>query len=61
MPLTRRSFLKSAATISALSFVSGCGFKILGTPSVALNKGPGNKWPGRVVVDFNKADSTGKS
>jgi hypothetical protein len=54
MPLTRRSFLKSAAVLSALPFISKNIFKTFGAPIVALTKGPGNKWPGRVVINFNK-------
>lgn len=59
MPLTRRLFLKSAAAISVLPFVGGDIFKILSAPPIALTKGSGNKWPGRVVINFNKAAATG--
>lgn len=59
MHFTRRSFLKSAALVSALPFIGGNIFKIIGAPIIALTKGPGNKWPGRVVVNFNKAAATG--
>jgi hypothetical protein len=59
MPLTRRSFLKSAAAISALPFIGQNIFEIIGAPNIALTKGPGNKWPGRVVVNFNKAAAAG--
>jgi hypothetical protein len=58
MSISRRSFLKTSAAATAMSIAGGTAGKVLGettgTPSA-----PGNKWPGRVVVNFNKNAVTG--
>lgn len=55
MGVTRRSFIKGSAATAAVTIAGG--------PLVAnsfseklsgVTPGPGNKWPGRVVVNFNK-------
>jgi hypothetical protein len=56
--ISRRSFLKSTAATAAtaaVATVASAPFKeAFAASSPALNAGPGNKWPGRVVVNFNK-------
>jgi anaerobic selenocysteine-containing dehydrogenase len=59
MSITRRSFLKGSAATAALSVVGGSAINVLGAETAALANGPGNKWPGRVVVNFNKSAVTG--
>ena len=57
MKISRRSFLKdSAAATAALSVPAGIAGTILyeDVSAKALAVGPGNKWPGRVVINFNK-------
>ena len=55
MSISRRSFLKSSAAATALSMAGGAAKEVLGkTTGSAFKPGPGNKWPGRVVVNFNK-------
>ena len=54
----RRSFLKkSVAGAAGLALASGVD-SIFSATSAAIAPGPGNKWPGRVVVNFNKAAVT---
>jgi hypothetical protein len=61
MSISRRSFLKGSAATAAISMVGGSALNILGaeTATTALAKGPGNKWEGRVVVNFNKNATDG--
>jgi hypothetical protein len=61
MPISRRSFLKGSAATAAISMVGGSALDILEaqTAATALTKGPGNKWEGRVVVNYNKDATTG--
>ena len=57
MKISRRSFLKdSAAATAALTVPAGLAGTILygDAAAKALAVGPGNKWPGRVVINFNK-------
>lgn len=53
MKISRRSFLNTAvastASIAASSKIAGAAQR-----SSELSPGPGNKWPGRVVINFNK-------
>jgi hypothetical protein len=58
MSISRRTILKSSAAVTALTMVGGVAQKALAS-SPALTPGPGNKWPGRVVVNFNKGAVTG--
>lgn len=52
---SRRTFLKGAAvTAAAAGVVSTPLREVFASSSSALSAGPGNKWPGRVVVNFNK-------
>ena len=51
--VSRRSFLKGTAATAAITLANGAAFKVFGQ-TTALTPGPGNKWPGRVVVNFNK-------
>jgi hypothetical protein len=54
----RRSFLKkSVAGAAGLALASRVD-SIFSATSAAIAPGPGNKWPGRVVVNFNKAAVT---
>ncbi|MBN1307205.1 MAG: DUF362 domain-containing protein [Chitinispirillaceae bacterium] len=61
MKLSRRSFLKSSAASTVAAAASS---KIVRAAqgSSSLSPGPGNKWPGRVVINFNKnaVDSVSK-
>ncbi|HEX7511524.1 MAG TPA: twin-arginine translocation signal domain-containing protein [Chitinivibrionales bacterium] len=51
----RRNFLKmSAAGAAGLSIASKVETIFASSPAVTA-PGPGNKWPGRVVINFNKA------
>jgi hypothetical protein len=60
MKISRRDFLKtSSAATAAATLSGGVARDILGAPSAALAVGPGNKWPGRVVINFNKNALTG--
>jgi hypothetical protein len=53
--ISRRSFLKSTAATAAVATVASAPFKdAFAATTSALSAGPGNKWPGRVVVNFNK-------
>jgi len=53
MKLSRRSFLNTAVASTAAMAASP---KIIGATQNAseLSPGPGNKWPGRVVINYNK-------
>jgi len=56
MTVSRRKFLKTSAVTAAATMASGSMAKsFAGTKAVELKVGPGNKWPGRVVINFNKA------
>lgn len=61
MSVTRRSFLKGSAASAAVSMIGGSALKAIGAENayMALDAGPGNKWPGRVVVNFDKSAITG--
>ena len=58
MSISRRTVLKSSAAVTALSMLGGVAQKVLAS-SPAFKPGPGNKWPGRVIVNFNKNAVTG--
>jgi hypothetical protein len=60
MSLSRRTVLKSSAAVTALSMLGGVAQKTHAS-SPAFKPGPGNKWPGRVVVNFNKNAVTGSA
>ncbi len=53
MGITRRSFLKTSAASAAASLAAGPVSQVMGQGST-LKPGPGNKWPGRVVINYNK-------
>ena len=61
MKISRRSFLKgSAAATMTASMPLGMAATVLAKrESPAMTPGPGNKWPGRVVVNYNKNAVTG--
>ncbi len=59
MSITRRSFLKGSAATAAVSMVGANALETLAAPSAALAKGPGNKWEGRVVINYNKEATSG--
>ena len=51
----RRNFLKiAAAGTAAIAINPGVG-KVLGASAVPAARDPGNKWPGKVAINFNKA------
>ncbi len=53
--ISRRSFLKKTAATAAVATVASSPLEnALAAQSTALSAAPGNKWPGRVVVNFNK-------
>jgi hypothetical protein len=59
MKISRRDFLKtSTATTAAMTLSGGLINNVLGSPAQTM-AAPGNKWPGRVVVNFNKNALTG--
>jgi hypothetical protein len=58
MKVSRRSFLKSSA-LSTMSLAASTGIARAAQSSPAMTPGPGNKWPGRVVINFNKNAVTG--
>jgi len=60
MKVSRRSFLKSSA-VTTMSLAASGGIAMAGQGSPAMSVGPGNKWPGRVVINFNKNAVTGIS
>ncbi len=57
---TRRSFLKGSAASVALSLAAGAGASaVFGKTKSGMKPGPGNKWPGRVVINFNSGATNG--
>jgi hypothetical protein len=60
MKVSRRSFLKSSA-VTTMSLAATGGIAMAGQSSSAMSVGPGNKWPGRVVINFNKGAVSGVS
>jgi hypothetical protein len=60
MKVSRRSFLKSSA-MTTMSLAAPGGIAIAGQNASAMSVGPGNKWPGRVVINFNKNAVSGIS
>ena len=58
MAISRRSFLKTSAAGAAVSLAAGPVTNVLGK-NKAMEPGPGNKWPGRVVINYNKDAAAG--
>jgi hypothetical protein len=54
MKVSRRSFLKSSAAAGAAVVATGGLVENVLASAPALTPGPGNKWPGRVAINFNK-------
>jgi hypothetical protein len=54
MKVSRRSFLKSSAAAGAAVAASGGLVQNVLASAPAMTPGPGNKWPGRVAINFNK-------
>jgi hypothetical protein len=55
LSMSRRTFVKGTAVTAAAATVVGTPIhEVLAAQSTDLKPGPGNKWPGRVVVNFNK-------
>jgi hypothetical protein len=54
MELSRRSFLKGSAAAGAAVAVSGGLAENVLASSPEMKPGAGNKWPGRVAINFNK-------
>jgi hypothetical protein len=62
MKISRRTFLKGTAATTAVVAVPGAVSSVLANQtSAAMTPGPGNKWPGRIVINFNKSAITGTS
>jgi hypothetical protein len=59
MNLSRRSFLKNSAVAAIVSASPSIAQSVFSAQPVPFTPGPGNKWPGRVAVNFNKAAVTG--
>lgn len=55
MGVSRRSFLKGSAATAAATMVSGSVVDAIAKTSADITLGPGNKWPGRVAINFNKS------
>lgn len=58
MRVSRRSFLKSSAAAGAAVAASGGLVQNILASAPAMTPGPGNKWPGRVAINFNKGAMT---
>ncbi len=60
MKMSRRSFLKSSTAATAAAAVMGDGLvrNVIGAP-IAGQPSSLNKWPGRIVINFNKSALTG--
>jgi hypothetical protein len=58
MRVSRRSFLKSSAAAGAAVAASGGLVQNILASAPAMTPGPGNKWPGRVAINFNKGAVT---
>lgn len=52
--VSRRSFLKGTTATAAVALTQGTITNVFSQQSTELKPGPGNKWPGRVVINFNK-------
>ncbi len=59
MSISRRSFLKSSAATAAVSLTPGAVTQVIGKTNTGVQPGPGNKWPGRVVINYNKNAAAG--
>jgi hypothetical protein len=55
----RRNFLKTTAIGAAGLMLNPAVEKAMAAAAAPTSPGPGNKWPGRVVINFNKAAVTG--
>ncbi|HEX2957056.1 MAG TPA: twin-arginine translocation signal domain-containing protein [Chitinispirillaceae bacterium] len=51
--ISRRTFLKGTAATAAVTIAQGATSNAFAQQDVP-DKGPGNKWPGRVVINFDK-------
>jgi hypothetical protein len=51
----RRNFLKTAAAGTAVIAMNPEFGNVLATPSSTAARDPGNKWPGKVAINFNKS------
>jgi hypothetical protein len=58
MKISRRSFLKSSASAGAAVAMSGGLAENVLAASPEMKPGPGNKWPGRVAINFNSSAVT---
>lgn len=61
MSVSRRSFLKGSAATAALTLTGGSIRSAIAGTKAGMQPGPGNKWPGRVVTNFNKNVFSGSS
>lgn len=61
MTVSRRTFLKSTAATAAASMATAPVFSAIAKQSttLAMVPGPGNKWPGRVAINFDKGAVNG--
>ncbi|MBN1578763.1 MAG: DUF362 domain-containing protein [Chitinispirillaceae bacterium] len=61
MTISRRSFLKTSAATAAVSLTAGPVSRVSGKAHADVQPGPGNTWPGRVVINYNKGAAAGTS
>jgi hypothetical protein len=63
MTISRRSFIKSSAATTAVVLSGGIANQVVeaATISSSMSPGPGNKWPGRVAINFNKLALVGST
>ncbi len=52
--VSRRAFLKGTTATATAALTQGTLKNVFAQQSTELKPGPGNKWPGRVVINFNK-------
>lgn len=56
--VSRRTFLKGTTATATAALTHGTLTNVFAQQSTELKPGPGNKWPGRVVVNFDKSAVT---
>jgi hypothetical protein len=54
MALSRRKFLQSSTALAATTLSAPLTGRAFAAQSIPFAPGPGNKWPGRVAINFNK-------
>lgn len=61
MSVTRRSFLKGTAAVTAMTAAGGNLGKVIAKPAKVVSVATPNKWRGRVAINFNKNAITGSA